>query len=419
MKSTWAKKKLGDLAELKGRIGWRGLTAKEYTENGPLFLSVHSLNYGDYVDFRDAFHISEERYVESPEIMLQQDDVLICKDGAGIGKVGIIGILPDRATINSSLLLIRSGKSILPKFLYRCLSSPYFQQIVNSRLNGATTPHLYQRDITEFPIVLPPLPEQQRIVDILDKAFDGIAKAKANTEKNLQNARALFESHLKYLFSVRNDSWINRRFGDADLLEIIDGDRGINYPKANDFFSEGHCLFLNTKNVRPDGFDFESTMFISEEKDRQLRKGKLMRNDVVLTTRGTIGNIGLYTDDIPFDNIRINSGMLILRPNRRTLLPEFLFELLRTEIMKEQIRENTSGAAQPQLPIRTLVNFTIPAPKNLEDQRSIVQRIQNFVSETKRLEFIYQRKLTALDELQKSLLHQAFNGELTSHPNRH
>lgn len=201
MKLGWQEKQLGELAELRGRIGWRGLTAKEYTESGPLFLSVHSLNYGDYVDFRDAFHISEERYVESPEIMLQKDDVLICKDGAGIGKVGIIGKLPGRATINSSLLLIRSGDSILPKFLYRCLGSPYFQKIVNSRLNGATTPHLYQRDITEFPVVLPPLHEQQRIVSIPDKAFEGVAIAKANAQRKLAALDELKKSILHQAFS--------------------------------------------------------------------------------------------------------------------------------------------------------------------------------------------------------------------------
>jgi type I restriction enzyme S subunit len=201
MKNGWQRKRLGDLAELKGRIGWRGLTAKEYTRSGPLFLSVHSLNYGDYVDFRDAFHISEERYAESPEIMLRKHDVLICKDGAGIGKIGIVGDLPDRATINSSLLLIRAGKEILPKFLYRCLSSPYFQEIVNSRLNGATTPHLYQRDITEFPVVLPPLDEQRRIVGILDEAFEDIANARSITEKKLATLNEMRTSLLYHAFA--------------------------------------------------------------------------------------------------------------------------------------------------------------------------------------------------------------------------
>lgn len=201
MKSSWQRKQLGELAELKGRIGWRGLTAKEYTKSGPLFVSVHALNYGDYVDFRDAFHISEQRYLESPEIMLQKDDVLICKDGAGIGKVGIVGDLPGRATINSSLLLVRGGKEILPKFLYRCLTSPYFQQIVKSRLNGATTPHLYQRDITEFPVILPPLSDQHRIVEVLDEAFAAIAKAKVIADKKAVALDELKTSLLHQAFS--------------------------------------------------------------------------------------------------------------------------------------------------------------------------------------------------------------------------
>ena len=150
--------------------------------------------------------------------MIQKDDVLICKDGAGIGKVGIIGELPDRTTINSSLLLIRSGKDILPKFLYRCLESPYFQQIVNSRLNGATTPHLYQRDITEFPVFLPLLPEQLRIINILNEAFAGIATAKANAEQNLKNARALFESHLQSVFTERGEGWVEKRLDEISTF---------------------------------------------------------------------------------------------------------------------------------------------------------------------------------------------------------
>jgi type I restriction enzyme S subunit len=117
----WVKKQLGGIAQLSGRIGWKGLTAKEYTSEGPLFLSVHSLNYGDYVDFSDAYHISQARYDESPEIMLREHDVLICKDGAGIGKVGIIGELPSQTTINSSFLLVRGKKWLVSKYLYYAL----------------------------------------------------------------------------------------------------------------------------------------------------------------------------------------------------------------------------------------------------------------------------------------------------------
>jgi type I restriction enzyme S subunit len=194
--SVWETKTLGEVAYLAGRIGWKGLTAKEYTDKGPLLVSVHALNYGDYVDFRDVFHISQERYDESPEIMLQTGDVLICKDGAGIGKVGIIGDLPAPATINSSLLLIRPLDRIEPKFLYFALCSPIFQTIVNERIDGATTPHLYQREIRQFPIRLPPLSEQRRIVTILDEVSAGLATMRANAEAKLIAVDALKQSIL-------------------------------------------------------------------------------------------------------------------------------------------------------------------------------------------------------------------------------
>ena len=110
-------------------------------------------------------------------------------------------------------------------------------------------------------------------------------------------------------------------------LEIVDGDRGKNYPSQNEFFDVGHCLFLSTKNVRFNGFDFSDCQFITREKDELLRKGKLRRNDVILTTRGTVGNLGFYGDSIAYENVRINSGMVIIRPNTDNLYPLFNFYL--------------------------------------------------------------------------------------------
>ena len=106
--SGWKEIQLGKVAQLSGRIGWKGLTAKSTPGKGRFFFRFNSLNYGDYVNFRDAFHISRQRYNKSPEIMLRPNDVLICKDGAGIGKIGIVGELPGETTINSSLLLVRA-----------------------------------------------------------------------------------------------------------------------------------------------------------------------------------------------------------------------------------------------------------------------------------------------------------------------
>lgn len=110
----------------------------------------------------------------------------------------------------------------------------------------------------------------------------------------------------------------------GDVATIIDGDRGSNYPKQDEFLDNGFCLFLNAGNVTSEGFIFENNSFISEDKDNALRKGKLRRGDIVYTTRGTIGNVAYYKDSVPFENIRINSGMIILRVNEELIDAEFL-----------------------------------------------------------------------------------------------
>lgn len=145
-------------------------------------------------------------------------------------------------------------------------------------------------------------------------------------------------------------------------LQIIDGDRGKEYPKQSDFQPSGHCLFLNTGNVRRDGFDFSECQFISEEKDQRLRKGKLARYDVVMTTRGTIGNTGFFDESVPYEHVRINSGMIILRANPEGLLPSFLYHFVRSPHFEAQTNSLRTGAAQPQLPIRDIKHIELPLP---------------------------------------------------------
>lgn len=141
---------------------------------------------------------------------------------------------------------------------------------------------------------------------------------------------------------------------DAAPFDIIDGDRGKNYPKQNEFFPEGHCLFLSAANVTKSGFKFSNCQFISEQKDTSLRKGKLLRGDVVLTTRGTIGNSGYYSDSVQYDHVRINSGMVILRCDIENILPIYLYHFLHSPSFFGQMNSLRSGVAQPQLPIRDM-----------------------------------------------------------------
>lgn len=407
MKNGWQTKALGDVCRF---IDYRGKTPKK-TESGLRLITAKNVKMG-FLQTTPLEFVNPNTYKSwMTRGIPKRGDVLFTTE-APLANVAQLDT-DEKVVFAQRIIVLQPSENNLNRtFLKYLLLSDLAQQRIHEMGTGATVKRIKASLLKTIPIEFPPLPEQQRIVGILDEAFEGIATAKVNAERNLQNARALFQSHLQSVFTQRGKGWVEKKLGDESLLEIIDGDRGVNYPKASDFCDEGHCLFLNTKNVRPNGFDFESTMFITAEKDGQLRKGKLKRDDVVLTTRGTIGNIGIYADDVPFDNIRINSGMLILRPNKRALLPSFLFELLRSEIVKEQIRTETTGAAQPQLPIKTLVNFKIPVPMNLEDQLALVTQLRAFEPGTQRLESIYQRKLAALEALKKSLLHQAFSGQL-------
>jgi type I restriction enzyme S subunit len=153
-------------------------------------------------------------------------------------------------------------------------------------------------------------------------------------------------------------------------LEIIDGDRGTNYPSQAEFSACGHCLFLNTGNVTTSGFNFSYCAFITDEKDDLLRKGKLVRNDVVLTTRGTIGNSAYFDNSIPFDHIRINSGMVILRAKQTVLHSRYLYFFIRSALFHSQVEALRSGSAQPQLPIRDINRIEIPIPP-FDVQRAI------------------------------------------------
>lgn len=192
--------------------------------------------------------------------------------------------------------------------------------------------------------------------------------------------------------------WVSISFSDAGV-DFIDGDRGKNYPSQSDFSCKGDCLFLSTKNVRPNGFDFAETQFITYEKDKILRKGKLERGDIVLTTRGTVGNIAFYDEFVKYQNIRINSGMVIIRPNIKLIEAKFLLYFFRNFDFTTII----SGSAQPQLPIRDLKQIDIKLPPLPEQQAiaSVLSALDDKID-------LLQRQNHTLEQMAATLFRQWF-----------
>lgn len=200
------------------------------------------------------------------------------------------------------------------------------------------------------------------------------------------------------------EEWELNRF--ETLGNVIDGDRGSNYPSGSDFSDSGYCLFLNAGNVTRVGFRFADCAFITREKDSILNKGKLKRNDIVLTTRGTIGNWAYYSSAVPYENMRINSGMVILRNTHASLDTGFLYALLQSKFIEIQIERLTFGSAQPQLTVRDIVKFEIVVPP-LPEQLAIATALTDVNALLDALERLIAKKR----DLKKATMQQLLTGQ--------
>lgn len=210
----------------------------------------------------------------------------------------------------------------------------------------------------------------------------------------------------KLRFPAFRDNWNKKKLIDVNV-SVIDGDRGSNYPNGNDFSKDGYCLFLNAKNVTKNGFSFKETTFISKEKDAKLRKGKLNRKDIILTTRGSVGHISYYDNNIEYDNIRINSGMVIIRTDFKFITSDYLYKYLNSNQIQNEINIVAFGSAQPQLTVNEILKFKICYP-SLEEQTIIA----NFLSAIDEKINLLQEKKKLLQDYKKGIMQKIFNQEI-------
>ena len=163
----WKASYLGFECSVKARLGWKGLKAEEYVDDGYVFLATPNIKDNE-VDFINVNRITKERYDESPEIILEKGDVLVTKDGSTTGTTNIIRVLPEPATVNSSIAVLRSKGNVLSEYLYYFFVSEYTQNLISRMRGGMGVPHLFQADLRKFYILVPAKQEQGFIVNFLD-----------------------------------------------------------------------------------------------------------------------------------------------------------------------------------------------------------------------------------------------------------
>lgn len=370
------------------------------TASGVPFINAgHLTDFG--IDFDHMNYIPRERFNLLGNGKIRENDILFCLRGS-LGKFACVGKLSEGA-IASSLVIVRPKDSVLNKFVQAYFQSDLCLRMINQFKNGAAQPNLSAGSLKKFKIPLPPLPEQKRIVSILDNALDGIATAKANAEKNLQNARALFGSYLDAVFSQRGEGWVEKTL--AELCTITSSKRIF----KNEYVESG-IPFYRTKEIKElaNGREITTELFISKNRYNEIKRGFGVprEGDILLTAIGTIGETYVVGDDSDF---YFKDGNVLWLKEFNSITPHFLKYVLVSFV--KRLNEMAHGSAYSALPIQRLNTHKIFLPSQAE-QKEIVNKLDNLRTETQHLESLYQQKIAALDELKKSLLHQAFDGQL-------
>ena len=363
------------------------------------YMMISSKNvFDDEITLDDPRYLTEDQFnQENKRTRVASGDVLMTI----VGTVGRTAVVPNdfaNITLQRSVAVLHPNNDICKsRYLMYLLRAK--RQYFESEAHGVAQKGIYLKQLSDVMVDIPEIAEQTHILDILDH----LQKVIFIRKQELIQLNEIIKARFVEMFG---DPTINSYDLETkpmtEVCDIIDGDRGKNYPTADDFSDEGYCLFLNAKNVTAAGFSFETCMFVTKEKDEALRKGKLSRGDVVLTTRGTLGNLAFYTDDVPFNHVRINSGMVILRMKRDIIDEVYFIEQFKMQLtdIKEKI---ASGSAQPQLPISTMNKIQILIP-NIEKQRAFA----TFVAQVDKSKAAVQKSLDETQVLFDSLMQKYF-----------
>jgi type I restriction enzyme S subunit len=453
----WVDIVLGDHIYIAGRIGWRGLKAEEYTPSGPIFLSVPNLNHGDYVDFSKVNHITQARFEESPEIQLRRGDTLLVKDGAGIGKLGYVASLPGAATVNSSLLVIRPGDGLLYSYyLFFYLKGPKFQHIALQRITGSTTPHLFQKDIKQLRVLVPPISEQRGIVNKVRDLSKQVSVLRERLAKVLKILKAFRRSVLAAACSGRlTEDWraTNVNSGSSELLagilskrlqmfsldrarykEPCEPDMSLSPEVPEDWVvtsmdaitcaitsgsrdwrqyyrDDGPGTFVMAQNVRPLYFDRSFRLAVAPPLiDRDRARSEVRLGDLLVTIVGAnTGDVCMVAE--PVQQHYVCQSVALMRP----VMPEtarFLeFYLNSQEHGQAQYRSWIYGEGRPHLSFDHLKATAIAFPP-LEEQQEIVRRVDALFKLADAIEMRVEVATKRADKLTQAILAKAFRGEL-------
>ena len=401
MTMTWKEVQLGNVCDFQNGFAFK---SELFHESGTPLLRISNIQ-NESVSIDRLVFIDPSDYKEDlSRYKVVKDDLLIAMSGATTGKIGI-NQTDSEYFLNQRVGKFSPRKGLDKRFLYYFLSTKVEDSLAISI--GSAQPNLSTQQIKEFKIPLPPLPEQKRIVAIVDEAFEGIDRAIANTKKNLTNARELFESYLNAIFTQKGDGWMEKK-----LHGVVEPSCSLSYgivQPGNDY--ENGLPIVRPTNLTTKTIKLGSLKRIDPVLADSYKRTKLRGGELLLCVRGSTGVVGIAVDELKGANV--TRGIVPIRFEQSLVIQAFGYYMLISKMIQEQIREKTYGTALMQINICDLRDIVLSFPKQ-EEQQTLVEKLDRMENETQRLEAIYQQKLAALTELKQSILQKAFTGELTA-----
>lgn len=387
---------------------------------------VKNIHYGDIlINFTSVLDAAETLHTYIKDAKLDQYKSQCLKDGdiifadtaedETVGKAIEIRIRSGQNVVSGlHTIPCRPKKQVKPFFLGHYLNSNAFHRQLLPLMQGTKVLSISKSSLNKTILKLPEDQAEQEKIGLTFQNIDHlIAHRSIKYQKLLNVKKAMLEKMFpkdgadvpEIRFKGFNDKW--NQFELSSIFEIIDGDRGENYPGESDFFEIGDTLFLDTGNVRRFGFDFNNKKFITKEKDTALKNGKLKLCDFVLTSRGTLGNLAYYGKDVQnyFPSVRINSAMLILRPiMKKTIVDEYMATVLSGNAIDSYMVKNQVGSAQPHITKKDFSKMIVNVPKDMDEQKNIGLYFQGIYD----LIDLQNLEIQKLKNLKKAMLEKMF-----------
>jgi type I restriction enzyme S subunit len=389
VKKGWESKRLGDvlLSTETAAPHKQPHTAFEYIDVSSISNASFEVTETQRLVGKDAPSRARRR--------VRTDDILFATIRPTLKRIAVIPPALDNAICSTGFIVLRASADLLPRLLFYYLQTDAFVSSMERLQKGTSYPAVMDNDVRGQLIPLPPLPEQRRIVAILDEAFEKIATAKANVDRNLRNAQELFESWLNNMFDVNRDRWRHVKFGEVTQLR-----RGHNPPKSQFVYSprKGYVRFWQIR----DGASDDKAVYVPDCP----KLHKVEKSDILLVAYRHIGRCFRGVEGA--FNVAL---CCVSNANHDILSSDFLYHMIPTKIVRGELLKHSERSLIPSMSVKHLAEIPIPLPP-LEEQRRISKQIEALKKEAGETETIIKKKVTALDELKASLLHQAFTGQL-------